>query len=320
MGPLPLYRNILAAADFSPASKAALAQAIWLGRVTGGCVTLAHVVPDLRKSLHSASLDAKLDVLYGPGPGFFRELVTDAHRELDKMIAEASSPRPNVLPKALLGEPWIEICRAVKHAGYDLVLVGTRGLSGWKSFFLGSTARRLIRKCPAPVWVVKPEHVGPPRRILAATDFSETSRLAVLRGLQVARASQAEFHLLHVVDSVDVPDDVIERIPEGSNLRQQIHEAAQQHLTEFVASLPGDVEVRSQLTWGAPWEAIKEVSVELNVDLIVIGTVGRTGIAGMLLGNTAERVLGSCESSVLTVKPEGFESPVPLPVPSWVTV
>jgi nucleotide-binding universal stress UspA family protein len=64
------------------------------------------------------------------------------------------------------------------------------------------------------------------------------------------------------------------------------------------------------LIFGTPWKEIQRLVQQLNADLIVIGTVGRNGIEGLLLGNTAEKVLDHCDCSVLTVKPDGFVSPI----------
>jgi universal stress protein E len=191
-------------------------------------------------------------------------------------------------------------------------MAGTRGLSGWQTYFVGGTARRLIRKCPAPVWVVKPQHVGKPKAILAATDFSEVSRHAVFAGMAIADDAAASFHVLHVIDSGDVPENAVAIIPEGSSLRQEINEAAKHRFEEFVASLNAPSKIHPHLSWGTPWQEVNRLAGELNVDLITMGTVGRSGIPGLFLGNTAEKVLSHCGCSILTLKPAGFKSPIPM--------
>jgi universal stress protein E len=70
----------------------------------------------------------------------------------------------------------------------------------------------------------------------------------------------------------------------------------------------------SSLRQGEPEDVIPEFVVAEGIDLVVMGTVARAGIAGMLIGNTAERVLRKLPCSVLTVKPDGFVSPVRLDV------
>ena len=66
----------------------------------------------------------------------------------------------------------------------------------------------------------------------------------------------------------------------------------------------------SYLMKGQAGKEIPRLVEQLSIDLIVMGTVGRTGIPGLIIGNTAEKVLGAVDCSVLTLKPEGFESPI----------
>jgi len=210
-----------------------------------------------------------------------------------------------------VGEPFVEITRVAPAEGYDMVLAGTRGNGKWEEFFVGSTAKRLIRKCPASVWIVKAEHLVPPKVVLAATDFSDVSLKAVKEGLKIAQHANAELHLLHIIDSKDVPEDLISRVPEGSTLRQEINDEATRRLDEFVASLDiNRTQIQSHLSWGTPWQEIRRIAKHQAVELIVIGTVGRSGVKGLLLGSTAERVLDTCGCSILTIKPDNFVSPI----------
>ncbi|MDA1179623.1 MAG: universal stress protein, partial [Planctomycetota bacterium] len=68
--------------------------------------------------------------------------------------------------------------------------------------------------------------------------------------------------------------------------------------------------IKTHLSWGTPWQEIGRTAQHIAADLITIGTVGRSGIQGILLGNTAERVLTTQNCSILTVKPEDFKSPI----------
>jgi len=305
------YQSILVATDFSVASDSSLKLAAWLSRQFGSKLILAHTLPDLRGVAHAASNKARIDLLSGDGEIFDREIRRNSDSRLRQTIAELNATDINVKYETLLGEAFVEITHAVQEEGYDLVLAGTRGHAKWEEFFVGSTAKRLIRKCPASVWIVKAEHTDPPKVILSPTDFSDVSRKAVLEGLWVAEKANADFHLLHVIDSDDVPPDVISKIPHGSSLQQEIQEEAQRRLDGFVNSLGATrVLVQSHLIFGTPWKEIQRLVKQLNVDLIVIGTVGRNGIEGLLLGNTAEKVLDQCDCSVLTVKPDGFVSSI----------
>lgn len=295
------FKTILVATDFSEFSNAALSQAVWLARQTGAQITLANAIPDLSMSVYWGPDERELNQ---------RELCQRSDIAMRQMIADLQATDLSVKFKTLIGEPLVEITQAVQAEGYDLVLTGTRGLAKWEHFWLGSTAKRLIRKCPASVWIVKAEQIEQPKVVLAATDFSEVSLKAVTLGLRIAQQAGSAFHLLHVVDAKDVPD-VIAKIPKGVSLRHEINEEAARRLDTFLDSLNVDrTQIHSHLSWGTPWQEIRRISQHQAADVIVIGTVGRSGIKGMLLGNTAEKILDTCDCSILTVKPDDFVSPI----------
>lgn len=202
------------------------------------------------------------------------------------------------------------IIHAVQQGGFDLVLAGSRGLGDWTQLLIGSTAKRLVRKCPVSVWMVKSEDVGPPKVILAPTDLSEVSRKAIREGLWLAEQSGAEFHVLHVVDSQKVREEEASEQSTSSSSRQEIDAEAMRQLEEFLNPLETAVRIHSHVTQGVAWQEIGLMAQQLNADLIAIGTVGRSGVKGMLLGNTAEKVLDTCDCSILAVKPDGFVSPI----------
>ena len=169
------YQHILVATDFSPHADAAVRQAVWLAKQTGARIVLAHTLRDLRRAVHGTSYQARLDLLYGEGDRFQRELREESDTKLQRLIVNLNATDLDIRFETLLGEPFVELTHAVQAEGYDLVLAGTRGLAAWEQFLIGSTAKRLIRKCPSAVWIVKAEHVGPPKVVLAATDFSPSA-------------------------------------------------------------------------------------------------------------------------------------------------
>lgn len=305
------FNRILVATDFSPFADAALSQAVWLGCQCGARIVLAHAIEHLRRAAHSLTFKAKIDLLSAEGDLFQKEIRSESDAKLQRSVSQLNAQDLDIRYETVLGEPFIEIIHAVQQEGYDLVMTGTRGVSAWKQFFVGSTAKKLVRKCPSSVWIVKAEHADPPKVILAPSDFSDVSRKAVRKGLWLAEKANAEFHLLHVIDSKDVPDDLLEKIPPGSSVRNEINEEARERLESFLTSLGADTSrVVSHLSWGHPWQEIARIAAKHNADLITMGTVGRSGIKGVLLGNTAERVLDTCDCSILTVKPDDYVSPI----------
>jgi universal stress protein E len=308
------YRRILVATDFSPPSEAALRQAAWVARQGRAKLVLAHVLPSMRQAVLAASREARKNLFYGSGELFQHEVRQESEARLRQNIEPLRQGGLDVSCEVLIGTPFLEITYAVQKEGYDLVMTGTRGLGVFEQLFVGSTAQRLIRKCPAAVWVVKSEHADPPKVVLAATDLSDVSRKAVWQGYWVAQQAEAEFHLLHVIDAQDVPEGALDNIPPGGSLVERIEAEARKRFDEFVASLGiGSDRLHTHLEWGTPWEEIRTLARQRQVDLIALGTVGRSGIRGVLLGNTAEKVLTTCDCSLLTVKPDDFVSPIDPP-------
>lgn len=307
------FQRILVATDFMSHAKAALTQAVWLAHKSGALITLAHALPDLRKVVHSASYRAKLDLLCGEGQDFEREVRHESDARLKRLAAGLNAPDVRFRFETLLGEPYVELTHAVQQEGYDLVLAGTSGASDWQQLLVGSTARRLIRKCPCTVWIAKDERTEPPNIVLAATDFSVPSNRAVEQALWIATLASADLHLLHVVDSNDLPPDLSARVPaEGSTLRAIICDEARERLDQQIAAIKqrSSIRIHPHLTWGTPWKEIGRLAQHLHANLVAMGTVGRSGVKGLFLGNTAEKVLNHCESSILSVKPADFVSPI----------
>ena len=305
------YQAILVATDFSPYSKAALQQAVWMARCDGAKITLAHTLPNLRSLVETASYQSKVDFLYGEGTDFHREVQRESEIKMRQLIADVNATSREIEIVTMIGITYLQLTRLVQKNRYDLVLAGTRGMANWEQFFVGSTSKRLIRDCPASVWIVKGDNVKPPNAVLAATDFSEASRKAVLEGLWIANQASADFHLVHVIDSMDVAEEIFSQIPDGGSLRREINEEATRRLDTFVKSLHINPEsIKKHLSFGTPWQEVGRLAKHLKVDLIVMGTIGRSGIKGMLLGNTAEKILDTCDCSILTVKPEDFVSPI----------
>ncbi|MEX0916699.1 MAG: universal stress protein [Candidatus Spechtbacterales bacterium] len=305
------YRHILVANDFSEYSEAALKQAIWLARKHGAQLTIVHVHPSIRNLMLSASMQARLDFLYGDGEKFQKEVREKSHARMQEQVSALQADDLKVSFRTLIGEPFQELTHAVLEQECDLVVSGSRGLKAWENFLLGSTAKHLIRSCPASVWIVKHEMPCPPRRILAPTDFSEVSLKAVRQGFQLAKEAQAEFHLLHVIDSMDIPEEFISQYPEGASFQQEMNKESNHQLQALRDSIsPDDQSIQIHSTWGTPWKEIKRIEQEIAADTISLGTVGRSGIKGVLLGNTAEKVLSVCHCSIITTKPDDYISPI----------
>ncbi len=137
------------------------------------------------------------------------------------------------------------------------------------------------------------------RRILLAVDLTEESNRVAERATSMARAYDAELHLVHVIEPLslayggDIPMDL-------SSVQEQIHDQAKSHLAEFAATLGVPAE-RQYLIFGRPESEIQRVAEAKEVDVILVGSHGRHGLA-LLLGSTANGVLHGAKCDVLAVR------------------
>jgi nucleotide-binding universal stress UspA family protein len=139
------------------------------------------------------------------------------------------------------------------------------------------------------------------RRILVATDFTETSQRALDAALELAARLGASLTVMHAyeIPVVGVPDGALIATPE---LAARISDAARIALDSTIKRLEGrGVRVEGVLREGVAWEEIEHVANDIDADVIVIGTHGRRGIARALLGSVAENVIRTTYRPVLTI-------------------
>lgn len=141
-------------------------------------------------------------------------------------------------------------------------------------------------------------------RILVPTDFSKSSRNALTYGAAFATRFGAELHLLHVVQDLAlfIPEAVMLAPPMVPPVEQFVT-AARAALDRAVRELAApDVRVIPQVAEGTPFEEIVRFAREKDIDLIVMGTHGHTGLAHLFLGSVAEKVVRRAPCPVLTVR------------------
>ena len=222
----------------------------------------------------------------------------------------------------LTGAPFIEIIRQVIRAEHDLVFVCAEPDNVLKQIFFGSTATHLVRKCPCPVWIVKPTQPVPYKRILVAVDpkiattEDQINTLIMDLAASLALRDHAVLHIMHAWD-VDGSDlDTLKSeisIKQRDDILVRHHDKHHLALNRLLSRYPTpDFDHHVHLPRGRPEQAISRLVQQEQIDLIVMGSVGRVGIPGYFIGDTAETVLGSERCSILTVKPNGFKTPVSL--------
>jgi len=217
---------------------------------------------------------------------------------------------------------FLEIIYKVLEYQFDLVIKISEDYGG--SHTLSSIDMHLLRKCPCPVWIINGGKRQNFSRILAAIDPSPTEaervklQYEILKlGTSLAKQEQAELDILYAWKfyaeatlkgpRFNMNDDQVAGL---ARHEKAIHKS---WLDETVEPFKdAGVPFQSHLLQGPASEMILEFIQQKQCDLLIMGTVARTGIPGLIIGNTAETVLSQARCSILTIKPSGFTSPVSL--------
>lgn len=135
-------------------------------------------------------------------------------------------------------------------------------------------------------------------RILLPTDGSEASDRAVEQAVGLARETGAELHVLYVVEDIPQAPELMD-----DEVEAQLREIGEEAIDAIRASADAaGVEVVAALREGVPHETILEYADDADVDVVVMGTHGRSGLDRYLLGSVTERIVRTAEVPVLTVR------------------
>jgi nucleotide-binding universal stress UspA family protein len=312
------FRNILVVIDDTRTDSAALGRAVSIAQRHGARVTAVHPFDG---SGHGVTA-----VFDGITAHEVERVECEARlEELAALVRTARAPDVDIVPKLLVGTPFIEIVREVIRGGYDLVLKDAQPPDGRTERVFSSLDLHLMRKCPAPLWVLKPGERARSCRIVATVnpDVEDAPHESVNRAVldlaaAVARFDGGELHVVHAwylygeeilrSPRVCLPAGRVDALVEQERARRSgLVEAL---VREYRAP---DLAILVHLVKGEAGQILPAALRQLRADLVVMGTVARTGIPGLIIGNTAETVLGEVTCSVLAVKPPGFVSPIRLP-------
>jgi len=285
-------------------SQKAAQQAIWVAKANGGSIHF----------LHSTYNDEYHDAVIADQPVVHEGLSESGKAALEGIVAETRNSGIEAELDIARDRVWLEITRMALGDRADLVIVGKRNEPADDGRRLGNVATKLLRKCPAPVWVVKPEHDLVHRLVLAATDLSPVGGLAVRCAGYVAARHDCDLHVVHAWQMPFALQMESSRMPEGDfeEAVEGIRKECVDKIKESLADYQGEKEATIHTSKGSPAQMIREAVTHLDPDLLVMGTISRAGLAGVLLGSTAERLLDRVDCSILTVKPDDFVSPVTL--------
>ncbi len=253
---------------------------------------------------------------------------------LDKLVAWVAG-RVEIEAKILEGRPFLQITREVLRNGRDLVIKSVDRSNGASNWLFGSTDLHLLRKCPCPVWLIRSTEPTPIKRIMACVDFNELvpsgedtaeplNRMILEMAGSLASLERSELHVAHAWETIGEQFLIHRRTGRDDGEADPYVDAVRLEHSQWLDRLLcrarqwmgsetyDSVKPKAHVLKGRPGLIVPRLAFDLNIDLIVMGTVARTGIPGLIIGNTAENVLNQIRCSVLAVKPPGFVTPVTL--------
>lgn len=310
------FNNILVVVtgDGDPGNNPALMRGMELAAKSRGRLTLMDVVSPPKRTISQYKGIFKpgeiTDMLVAEREQALSEVAGQLRERVDGAIA--------ISVKVVVGRDFIEIVRQVILAKHDLLIKVANEHPG--SF--DSSDFHLMRKCPQPVWLLKSKHQGRGGKMLAAVDLSlednaEGKALNTLIMDLAAALAQWQGSELHVLScwslyaEKSLRDSAFLKISADElNRLLTAEEQANRNLQNALTARYTGLAIHNHLIKGDPVEHIPAFARRQAVDVVVMGTVARSGIPGFLIGNTAETILHVIDSSVITLKPGGFESPI----------
>lgn len=305
------FKNILYYADGAVEECPAFQRALALARSNHARLTLFDLI----------SADTIVNgTVQEQGIDLVQWLHDQRHAQLEALAEPHREPDSLLYVQVVSGEGFVEVIRAVQRNRYDLVIKPARPPEGLNDRIFGSTDLHLMRKCPCPLWINRPDDTYPYRHLLAAVDpmaEAGADHLVMDLATSLAELESAPLTLLH---AWQLEGEALLRQGRSPLSQREVdamvERAFERHKTRLGELMEGYGlsldNPRVELIKGDAAVVIRERSEALGADLIVMGTLGRTGIPGFFIGNTAEAVLQTTRASILAVKPDGFVSPVRL--------
>lgn len=282
-----LLDHILLGQDFETSSEHTLKTAIALAKEFKSKITPIYVLPnDIEnvkvKQLLEDTANSKL---------------TDTVKVINDNGIESEKP---VLK---YGSVSNAITVAAMELDANLLVIGAGNATKDKNFKLGTTTERIIQKSEKPVFVVKENVPLEIKQILCPVDFSIESKRALNNAILISRKYKAQLTILSVSEIGKSSWLISKEMLELENSSR--HEKHKAKFNEFLKDFSLDgLNWEKEVPKGNPSQEILNVITVKNIDLLVIGTTGRTGLNRLLIGSVTEKVIREVPCNFLTLKSE----------------
>jgi nucleotide-binding universal stress UspA family protein len=282
---MKFLENILVTVDFSESSDYVIENAIKLAEKFNSHITLMHVIAE-------EHLPDKLD-------HFIEESVQS---KLEKIASDIKAKGIKLKDSIIEhGTPFEKIINEAESNDYNVIIAGKSSKTENSAYGPGTTVDKLIRKNEVPIWVVKPEPVKPIQKILCPVDFSDASYRALDNALTLAQRFKASLTILHIYTPVSYSSIWYEADNEHENtiLISKQEKEFQDFLSQF--DLKG-ISYKEVIIIGEVHVEILNFIKENNIDLLLMGTTGRTGLSRILMGSSATKVTRESPCNFITTK------------------
>ncbi|MDQ3365210.1 MAG: universal stress protein [Myxococcota bacterium] len=281
------HHKILCPTDFSPGSEPAVGVAVRLVIEAAAELVLFHVWDGPAANV---------------APPIVGEVEADPARDLAVASREATrAGAPHVTTRLAQGGPGARIVELLEEDGFDLCVMGTVGRTGLSRILIGSVTEQVIRHAPCSVLAVHPQSkLAPFEHVLCPTDFSDSARHALELAASLVRPG-GSITLLHVIElPLATPGEVT--MPD---LAHVLDRTSAESLEAWAASLSSTtaLSVRTRSRIGYPGaQTLAALESDPTIDLVVMGSHGRSGIMRALLGSVAEKVVRHASCPVLVAR------------------
>ncbi len=288
-----MYDAILIPTDGGNTTAPAIEHGLRVAEKTGATVHALYVIDVPHLSV--ANADEGLSGLV--------DLLEDEGREATAAVAEQADEYGVPVTEAMeSGVPYREILDYADDHDIDLISMGTGNQGRLESYVVGSTARKVNRLSECPVLTVRASDETPTteyENVLLPTDGTEGSERAIDECGAFAVEYDAFVHVLYVIDS---------RIARSGSLMELMESESERACGDAVSRVTSDgAQARRETLRGRPAEQILDYAEEHDIDCIVMGTHGRTGIDRFVMGSVAEKVIRRATVPVFTVRDSGEE-------------
>lgn len=308
---MSIYQNLLVVIDPTQDEQPALRRAVYLVKKNGGKIKAFLPIYDF---------SYEMTTLLSPGDRqSMRQSVIDQRTEWIKYQARyyLEAGIPIEIKVIWHNRPFEAIIQEVMRDNHDLVLKMAKQHDKLESLIFTPTDWHLLRKCPCPVWMVKDKPWPEGGKAVVAVNLSSEesyhqplNEKLIRESIELAsHVDQTEVHLLsaYPVTPINIAIELPDFDPTAYN------EAIRNQHVIAMKSLRQQFSISEEFTHvekGLAEDVIPDVSKKLHAGIVIIGTLGRTGLSAAFIGNTAEEVINHITCDLLAIKPEGYESPV----------